>query len=109
MTDTDATIRVLRNDEAGRYEIRVDDEVAGFTQFRADREGRLIFPHTEVDPAYAGQGLAGRLVGEAMADVAGRGETVVPRCPFVAKYLRGHDVDGLVIAWPPSRAAEDER
>lgn len=100
MTEDDATIHVVRNDAEGRYEIRVGDQVAGFTEFRPGREGSLVFPHTEIDPAFSGRGLASRLVGGAMADVAARGETVVPLCPFVVKYLRSHDVDGLDVAWP---------
>jgi len=99
----DAPVHVSRNDAEGRYEIRVGDDVAGYTEFEADRRGRLVFPHTEMDPAFAGRGLASQLVGGAMADVSARGETVVPLCPFVVKYLRSHEVDGLVIDWPPAR------
>ncbi|HEX7246548.1 MAG TPA: GNAT family N-acetyltransferase, partial [Actinomycetota bacterium] len=96
----DAEPRVVRNDEAGRYEIRLGEALGGYTEFRVDRHGRLVFPHTEIDPAFAGQGLGGILVGRAMADVAERGETVVPRCPFVVRYLRRHEVPGLRIDWP---------
>lgn len=96
MTDSDIT--VTRGDD--RYEIRVDGTVAGYTLFRPDAEGRLVFPHTMVDPAYKGQGLGSILVGRAMADEAARGETVVPVCPFVQRYLRGHDIPGLRIVWP---------
>lgn len=103
MSETDPTIEVVRDDAEGRYEIRYDGEVAGFTLFEPDRQGRLVFPHTKVDPAYEGHGLGGRLISAAMADVAARGETVIPLCPFVAKYLRGHDVPGLHIVWPPER------
>ena len=35
-----------------------------------------------------------------MADSARRGETVVPHCPVVAKYLRENEVPGLTIEWP---------
>ncbi|MGL4256428.1 MAG: GNAT family N-acetyltransferase, partial [Microbacterium sp.] len=51
-------ITVVRNDEDRRYEIHVGDVLAGFTTFRPDKEGRLRFPHTEVDPAFRGRGLA---------------------------------------------------
>jgi predicted GNAT family acetyltransferase len=108
MAEVDETIEVVRDDAEGQYVIRVGDQIAGFTKFQPDRRGRLVFPHTEVDPAFAGQGLASRLVAGAMADVAARGETVVPLCPFVVKYLRGHDVDGLDVAWPPSRALGED-
>ncbi len=96
MTDSDITVARERH----RYEIRLGDAVAGYTTFRADAEGRLVFPHTLVDPAYSGQGLGSILVGRAMADVAARGETVVPRCPFVQRYLRTHEVPGLRVDWP---------
>ena len=92
--------RVERNDDAGRYEIWVGDVLGGFTEFFPDSHDRLVFPHTEVDPAFKGQGLAGILVGRALADVASRGERIVPRCPYVVRYLKGHDVPGLLIDWP---------
>ncbi|MFT3797994.1 GNAT family N-acetyltransferase [Microbacterium sp.] len=90
-------VEVVRNDAEGRYEVLVDGVVAGFTEFRADEEGRLVFPHTEVDPAYGGRGLGSTLVGGAMKDAAARGETVVPVCPFVVKYVDTHDVPGLKV------------
>jgi len=85
---------------AHRYEVNVDGQLAGFTMFHADAQGRLVFPHTVVDVAFGGRGLGRVLVSQAMADVASRGETVVPLCPFVAKYLRSTEVPGLQIAWP---------
>lgn len=99
---SDATPTVIRNDAKERYEIHLDDTVAGFSQFVVDDHCHLAFTHTEVDPAFAGRGLGGTLVAEAMTDVAARGETVVPVCPFVVKYLKGNEVDGLDIAWRPT-------
>lgn len=100
MPDTDDELTVYRDDPERRYEIRVGDVLAGFTLFRPDEKGRLVFPHTEIDPAFAGRGLGSVLVGRAMADVAARGETVVPRCPFVVRYLRENEVPGLHVDWP---------
>ena len=100
MTDTSEQLIVTRNDEAGRYELHVGEVLAGFTRFRIDPKGRLNFPHTEVDPAFRGRGLAQQVVAEAMADAARRGETVVPHCPVVARYLRANEVPGLSIEWP---------
>jgi len=96
MTDD---VRIARNDEKNRYEILVDGEIAGFTEFERDAEGRFVFPHTEIDPAYGGRGLGTKLVAAAMEGEAARGETVVPECPFVVTYLQKHDVPGLQIAW----------
>jgi uncharacterized protein len=99
--------RVVRNDEAGRYEIWVGDQLGGFSEFEIDDAGRAVFPHTEVDPAFKGQGLGGTLVGEALADATKRGEGIVPLCPFVKKYLRENEVAGAVIEWPEKPDARD--
>jgi predicted GNAT family acetyltransferase len=66
-------IRIARNDDADRYEILVDGRVAGFTEYEADAEGRHVFPHTEIDPAYGGRGLGTKLVAAAMEGEAARG------------------------------------
>lgn len=94
---------VTRNDEKGRYEIRLDDLLAGFTDFHPDSRGRLVFDHTLIDHAFGGRGLGTILVAGAMTDVARRGETIVPVCPFVTRYLETHDVPGLSIAWRDGR------
>lgn len=96
---TDATNTVTRNDAKERYDIHVDDVLAGFAHFRRDSRDRLVFDHTEIDDAFAGRGLGKTLAAEALADVAGRGETVVPECSFIVKYLRRNEVPGLEVDW----------
>ena len=91
-------VRVERGED--RYEVFLDDVPAGFTAFYTDEEGSTVFPHTQVDPAFKGHGVASILVERALEDEAKRGETIVPLCPFVAKYLREHEVPGLKVAWP---------
>jgi len=103
----DAQKTVMRNDEAGRYEIRVEGAIAGFTEIEPDGAGRVVFPHTEIDPAYKGQGLGGILVREALSDAARRGETIVPVCSYVRKYLRENEVPGAVVDWPHRGDAQD--
>ena len=105
MPSDDDQITVTRDDAESRYEVRVGDVLAGFTEFERDDEGRLLFPHTEVDPAFGGRGLAKRVVADAMADAAAQGATVVPLCPVVRKWLRDNEVPGLEIDWP-SRPAD---
>ena len=86
--------------EADRFSIAVDGKPVGLTAFVEHGEQR-VFYHTEIDPAFGGRGLGTTLVGEAMADEARRGNTVIPVCPFVIKYLKSHDVPGLKIEWRP--------
>ncbi len=83
MSDIDETLTVTRNDEAGRYEVHVGPVLAGYTEFSVDAHGRLVFPHTAIDHAYRGRGLANVLVEGAMRDAAARGETVEPSTPRI--------------------------
>jgi len=100
-------LTVTRNDEAHRYEIHVGDELGGFLEFRPAGPDRTVLPHTEIDPAFKGRGLGSALAGEALSDLARRGDTIIPSCPFVAHYLREHDVAGLEIEWPNDDDATD--
>ncbi|GAB2975684.1 GNAT family N-acetyltransferase [Nocardioides montaniterrae] len=86
MTD----ISIARADERHRYEIHVDGELAGFAQYLVPDATHLDFVHTEIDPAYAGQGLAGQLVKVALDDVRAQGKRAIPHCPYVASYIRKH-------------------
>lgn len=103
MTD----ITVTRNDDESRYEIRSDGALAGFAAFDL-RPGSIRFIHTEIDDAFQGQGLAGKLAFEALTDAAASGDAIVPLCPYIAKYLQTHEIAGAEIRWPRPRKAESE-
>ncbi|WP_241383704.1 GNAT family N-acetyltransferase [Rhodococcus sp. CH91] len=87
---SDSSVTVAHNPEKQRYELRDDDVVIGYTQYRPDDDGRLVFDHTEVDKGYSGQGLAGRLVGFTLDDVRARGKRIVAICSYVDKYVTEH-------------------
>lgn len=90
---TPTTPVVERADDRHRYEILVDGALAGFTEY-LDRDEQRVFYHTVIDDAFAGQGLASRLVQEALTDVRTAGKRIVPVCPYVAKFLQRHDEFG---------------
>jgi len=91
----------FRNDaEHTRYVLEDDGpdgrRVVALTEYH-DRHDRLIFPHTEVDPDYEGQGLAGKLVRQALDDVRTLGRLIVPTCPYVRGWIERHpEYDDLV-------------
>jgi len=95
---------VARDDQNNRYTLSVDGTLAGFTEIRTDSQGRLVMPHTVIIPSFRGQGLASVLIAGALEDAAARGETVVPLCPVVQKYLHENEVDGLTVQWPGGRS-----
>lgn len=81
----------IRNDApAHRYEIVEDGVVAGFAEYMEVRGDRIVFTHTEIDPAFEGRGLASALIGFALQDARDREQQIVPICPFVAKYVHRH-------------------
>lgn len=84
----DATdVLVKLNSERYRYELFVGDELAGFAQYH-DSGNRVVFTNSEVDDAFAGQGLGKALAGGALDDALARDKVIVPVCPFIAAYLR---------------------
>ncbi|GAA4811874.1 GNAT family N-acetyltransferase [Streptomyces ziwulingensis] len=89
MTEASAAPTVERRDDRHRYEILVDGERAGLTAFR-DHGAQRVFYHTETGDAFAGRGLAGQLVEQALTDVRAQGKRIVPVCPYVAKFLTKH-------------------
>lgn len=83
------TTEVRDNPAEGRFEIVVDGDVAGFTQY-VRRDRTAVFTHTEVGDAYEGQGLASKLVKGALDEVRGWNEPVVPQCSYVAGWIDKH-------------------
>ncbi len=103
----------LRDDVASqRYEARLGDELAGWIEYEL-AEGRLILVHTEVPHAFSGRGIAARLAAFALDDIRARDLRVVPRCPYVATYIRAHPAyQDLVVGirgTPLPRRGQDPR
>ncbi len=94
MTDESPTLTHVP--ERHRFEIAVGAVRAGLTRYTQDAERRM-FVHTEVDDAYAGQGLAGILVRQALDATRAEGLRIVAVCPYVAGFVaKNHDWDDLL-------------
>ncbi|MGZ4476441.1 MAG: GNAT family N-acetyltransferase [Nocardioides sp.] len=100
MEDGTADVTVAQNTSQHRYEIRVGGAPAGFTQYLTRDRTHFDFVHTEIDDAYAGQGLAGVLVRTALDDVRAQGKRAIPHCPFVASYIHKHPEYEDITDWP---------
>ena len=85
-----------------RYELIDDDgDVIGEIRYRRE-PGAVALVHTEVDPAYEGQGLAGLLVEGALRDLRERGLRMIPICPYVHAWLRRHPDQADVVTSDPA-------
>jgi uncharacterized protein len=83
------TLQVADNPEREQYEIRADGELAGFIQYQLGN-GVIAFLHTETDPRFRGQGIAGRLVQSSLDSARERHLAVLPYCPFVRRWITEH-------------------
>ena len=84
MTEATDLPEVVRTDK--RFEIRVGDDVA-FAEYRV-RGDSVIFPHTVVPEAFAGQGVGKRLVEAGLQFARDEKLLVRPHCPFFNAYMK---------------------
>jgi predicted GNAT family acetyltransferase len=96
---------VTDNRGENRFEIEVGGKVAGFSSYERGK-GQIAFTHTEIDPAYEGQGLASQLIAAALDQARAEGLEVLPFCPFVRGYIADHDEYLNLV--PAGRRAEFE-
>ncbi|HEX8304102.1 MAG TPA: GNAT family N-acetyltransferase [Jatrophihabitans sp.] len=89
MSVDDEDISISRNEEAGRYELRLGGRRVGLADFYR-RGNTVLIPHTETSPEFGGRGLASRLVRYCLDDIRDQQLRVDPACPFVAAYIRKH-------------------
>lgn len=86
---SEPVVTVADAPERGQFEISVDGRRAGLAAYQ--RLSKVIaFTHTEVDDAYEGQGLGGRLISFALDSAREEGLDVLPYCPFVRSYIERH-------------------
>lgn len=89
-------LRIADNPERKRFEVYVGTDLAGFTDYHA-QPGLVTLLHTEIDPAFEGRGVGSRFVAGILDEIRGRGERVLPVCPFVRGFLQRHpEYDELV-------------
>ena len=77
----------IRNNEAeNRFELQLGEDVAVAEYVK--KGDTIFFTHTEVPEHLEGQGLGNALAKAALDYARSEGLTVVPRCRFIAAYIR---------------------
>jgi predicted GNAT family acetyltransferase len=92
MNENNAEVR--DNPDESRFEMATGAGLA-ISEYQF-RNGALHIMHTEVPQAARGQGTGARLARGVLDTARARGLKVVPRCPFVAAFMkRNKEYDDL--------------
>ena len=78
--------RVENNKQDFRYELFVDDELAGIADYLPSGDA-LVFPHTQIRRDLRGRGYGEVLVRGALEDARASGKRIVPRCWYVERFV----------------------
>lgn len=81
--------KIVDNKEQTRYEVHLDDQVVAIAEY-VKQPGIVSFTHTETFDGHKGQGIAGRVIDQALRDARDEGLEVLPFCWFVASYIGDH-------------------
>ena len=81
-------LSVVDNKDENRWEAHWEDQLATLTYDLLDQEITLI--RTWVPEPIEGQGVGSKIVKTALDQARQNNFMVVPRCPFVAAYIKRH-------------------
>lgn len=87
--DAARVLTVVDVPDRHRFELRRGEDVLGRVEYHW--EGDVIsLDHTVVDRERREKGLGSALARGVLDDVRQRGITMMPRCPFLARYVSEH-------------------
>ncbi len=82
------SLNVVHNEDAHRFEIHVEDQIAELTYILQD--GKITFTHTGVPPQLEGNGIGSMLVKAGLQYAWEKDLKVEPLCWFVSGYIERH-------------------
>lgn len=91
--------------ERARFEAWEGDRLAGFADYLRSAT-LVVYPHTEVDPAFEGRGVGSALARAALDDARARDLPVLATCPFIAGWIGRHPEYGDLVYQNRSRAVD---
>jgi predicted GNAT family acetyltransferase len=78
------------DEKAGRVRGELGGEEVAFAEVDAIAGESLLIKHTEVVQSHEGRGYGSALVRFVLDHARAEGKTVIPICPFTARYIRDH-------------------
>lgn len=82
-------VLVEDNPARRRFEILVDDSLAGFATYEQLPDA-VVLKHVEVAEGFRDKGVGSALARGTLDQLRERGERVVVRCPFITTYIDRH-------------------
>jgi predicted GNAT family acetyltransferase len=82
-------ITITDDSEKRRFELLDDGQLAAFVVYGRN-DGMIALTHTETLDGFGGQGYASRLVEHVLGMARDQGQSVLPFCPFVTRYMSSH-------------------
>lgn len=81
---------VTDNPAASRFEAHLDGRLAGFAEYQLTDE-LVVFTHTEVLPAFEGNGIGSALARFALDQLRDQGtRKALALCPFIKGWIQRH-------------------
>ena len=80
----------MDNQQNKQFQFELEHGDFARIEYIKTEDGRIYLTHTEVPKAYGGQGIGSQLIGQTLEHIKAQGWTLIPLCPFVAKYLLRH-------------------
>ena len=81
-------INHIIEDTKGYFQFIEDGEVAAYLSYSRAGESLIIIDHTDVKPAYNGQGLGKKLVFQAVEFAREQQIKIMPICPFATSVFQ---------------------
>jgi len=82
-------LTIHNNPDANRFEVSLPDDQMAFIEYQIAKKN-ILYTHTEVPPAFEGQGVGGKLAKYALDFARDNGYKVQALCPFVKAYVQRH-------------------
>lgn len=80
----------MDNGDAKRFQFELDHGEMARIEYIKTGDKRIYLTHTEVPQDYGGQGIGSEIIRQVLEHIKADGWTLIPLCPFVAKYLQRH-------------------
>lgn len=81
-------IQVVQNPDKNRFEVKIEPYLALCEYILG--KSRIIFTHTEVPKALAGNGIGAKMAKAGLDYAREHNLQIMPLCPFVAAYMERH-------------------